>query len=193
MTTKEKSPVKRRNPPPITRDEQPLLRALVLEATRRGDTLATLAKELGVTYVRLAQWRRNDALIAKAHRSVHEKAAAYLGLPTVLVLLMAGFAGINDFVWPGKDSLKNRVERELERMRQDAYIGPFVPRELATASPAVKLFATFMFHELDENRAADKSSARWLHALHQAAAGNVEGQLEMEMVRKQSLDSPSIF
>ena len=81
MTTKEKSPVKRRNPPPITRDEQPLLRVLVSEATRRGDTLAALAKELGVTYERLAQWRRNDALIAKAHRSVHEKAATYLGLP----------------------------------------------------------------------------------------------------------------
>ena len=89
MTINEKNIAKRRNPPPVTREEQPLLSALVSEATRRGDTLAALAKQLGVTYERLAQWRRNDALIAKANRSVLEKAATYLGLPTVLVLLMA--------------------------------------------------------------------------------------------------------
>jgi hypothetical protein len=193
MTTKETSPAKRRNPPPITRDEQPLLRALVFEATRRGDTLAALAKELGVTYERLAQWRRNDALIATAHRSVHERAATYLGLPTMLILLMAGFAGLNDFVWPCKDPLIDRIGRELERMRQDPCIGPFVPKELAAASPSVKLFAAFMFHELHEDGASRKSSSRWLHALHQAATGNVEGQLELEVLRKQSHDSPSIF
>ena len=106
---------------------------------------------------------------------------------------MAGFVGLDDFVWPAKDPLKDRTGRELERMRQDPYLGPFVPRELAAASPAVKLFATFMFHELDEDRASGKSSSRWLHALHQAAAANVEGQLELEVLRKQSLDSPSIF
>lgn len=192
MTTKENSST-RRNPPPMARDEQPLLRALVSEATRRGDTLAALAKELGVTYERLAQWRRNDALIAKAHRSVHEKAATYLGLPTILVLLLAGLAELNDFVWPGKDPLKDRIGRELERMRQDPYLGPFVPGELAAASPAVKLFAVFMFHELHGDSASGKSGARWLRALHRAAAGNFEGQLELQLLRNQSLDSPSIF
>jgi hypothetical protein len=193
MSTKEQKTVERRNPPPITQDKQPLLRALVSEATRRGDTLATLARELGVTYERLAQWRRNDAFIAKAHRSVHENAAAYLGLPTMLVLLMAGFAGLNDFVWPCKDPLKDRIGRELERMRQDPYIGPFVPKELDAASPAVKIFTAFMFRELHEDRTPGTSSSRWLHALHRAAAGNIEGQLELEGLRKQASDSPSIF
>lgn len=54
MTEKTRK-VKRHNPPPVMGDEQPLLRALVFEATRRGDTLGLLAKHLGVTYERLAQ------------------------------------------------------------------------------------------------------------------------------------------
>lgn len=193
MTTKETSVKKRRSPPPLTRDEQPLLRALVAEATRRGDTLAELAKALGVTYERLAQWRRGDAEISRATRSVHEKAAKYLGLPTVLILVMSGLAGLSDFVWPDKDSLRDRVTREIERLRQDPYIGAFVPAELAGAEPAVKLFVTFLFHELESGAGPGRSSARWLHALHQAAAGNVEGQLKLDVLRKQSLDSPSIF
>ena len=193
MTTKKMNTAKRRNPPPITQVEQPLLCALVSEATRRGHTLSALAKELGVTYARLAQWRRNDAQIATAHRSVLENAATYLGLPTVLVLLMAGFARLEDFIWPSKDPLKDRVGRELERMRQDPCIGPFVPQELASASPPVKLFAAFMFHELHEDRASGKVGGRWLYALHQAAIGNAEGQMEMDVLRMQSLDSRSIF
>ena len=193
MTIKENNTAKRRNPPPITQVEQPLLSALVYEATRRGHTLSALAKELGVTYARLAQWRRNDAQIATAHRSVLENAATYLGLPTVLVLLMAGFARLEDFIWPSKDPLKDRVGRELERMRQDPYIGPFVPKELAAASPAVKLFAAFMFHELHDDRASGKSSSRWLHALNQAAVGHVEGPLELAVLRKQLLDTRPLF
>ena len=191
MTTKEKSFAKRRNPPPITQSEQPLLTALVSEATRRGHTLSALAKELGVTYARLAQWRRNDAQIATAHRSVLKNAATYLGLPTVLVLIMAGFAGLDDFIWPSKDPLKDRIGLELERMRKDPYVGPFVPKELASALPPVKLFAAFLFHELHEDRASGKASARWLHALHQAVVGKVEGQ--MDLLRTQSLNSRSIF
>lgn len=78
-------------------------------------------------------------------------------------------------------------------MRQDPYIGPFVPKELASASPPVKLFAAFMFHELHEDSTPGTSSSRWLHALHRAAADNIEGQLELEGLRKQASDSPSIF
>jgi hypothetical protein len=48
----------RRNPPVVVHDEQVLLWILVAQATQRGDTLAKLAKALGVTYERLAQWRR---------------------------------------------------------------------------------------------------------------------------------------
>ena len=193
MTSKETKNKTRSSPPPLLRDEQPLLRILVAEATKRGETLASLAKNLGVTYERLAQWRRNEALISSAHRAVHEKAAQYLGIPTVLVLMFAGTVGLPEFVWPGDGSLKVRVGRELERLRQDPYLGPFVPRELASAAPAVKLFVTFLFHELAGGRTQGQPNYRWLTALHQAAIGNVDGQLELETLRKQATESQTIF
>lgn len=196
MTTKEPKSKQRRNPPPLIRDLHPLLRTLVAEATRREDTLALLAQQLGVTYERLAQWRRGESDISNAHRSVHEGAAKYLGIPTVLVLLMAGAIDIEDFVWPDESSLSDRVARELERLRQDPYIGSVVPPELASASPAVKLFVVFLYRELhgDTGQGSQgKRAYRWLTALNQAAAGNIRGQLDLETLREEAKERTDIF
>lgn len=193
MTNKKPRIRTRSSPPLLTSDEQPLLRLLVAEATRRGDTLAELAKILGVTYERLAQWRRGAAQISKAARSVHEKAGSYLGLPTVLILVMSGFTELGDFVWPQKESLRNRVGREIERMRQDPYLGAFVPTELTNAEPAIKLFVTFLFHELESGVGHGQAAYRWLSALQLASAGNRDGQLELQKLREAALGSRSIF
>lgn len=183
----------RKSPPLLTSDEQPLLRLLVAEATRRGDTLAELAKVLGVTYERLAQWRRGAAQISKSTRSVHQKAASYLGLPTVLILVLSGMTELSDFVWPQRESLRTRLGREIERMRQDPYLGAFVPKELASAEPAIKLFVTFMFHELESGPRQAQSAYHWLSALHLASAGNRDGQLELQKLREAAIGSLRVF
>lgn len=193
MTKKKPNSGRRGNPPPHARDEQPLLRVLVAEATRRGDTLASLAKTLGVTYSRLAQWRRNEAAISHANRDVHENAGRYLGIPTVLVLIMAGMAGLNDFVWPGEDSLNDRVARSLERMRLDPFLGGLVPPDLADATPAVKLFVVFLVHQMEKDTERRMSNYRWLRALHLAATGNAEGLMAVETLRKKAAGDPTIF
>ena len=193
MTTKATKTTRRGNPPPLIQDEQPLLRVLVAEATRRGDTLAKLARQLGVTYERLAQWRRGESAVINARRPVFEKAAQYLGIPTVLVLAMTGILGLDAFVWPNKGSLGERVSRELERLSQDPFLGPFVPHELASAAPAVKFFVVFLFHELNGGTGREKSAYRWLTALHQAAAGNVQAQVEIEKLRKQATQNQDLF
>ena len=155
-----------------SRDVQALLRALVTQATRRGETLGGLAKALGVSYERLAQWRRGEADIRNAQASVHVKAGQYLGLPTVLVLVMAGVISLDQFVWPAKDTLPQRLAQELERLRQHPFLGPFVPPELTSADPAVKLFVAFLFHELSGGPEGAMPNFRWLNALHQASAVN---------------------
>lgn len=193
MKKKEVNSGARRNPPLHTSDEQPLLRVLVAEATRRGDTLASLAKSLGVTYARLAQWRRNEAAISHANRDVHQNAGRYLGIPTVLVLIMAGMAGLNEFVWPGEGTLHDRVERSLERLRLDPFLGGFVPPDMADASPAVKLFVVFLVHEMEGDTGKRTPNHRWLRALYRAAAGNAEGQMEVEILRKTAAEDPTIF
>ena len=149
-------------------DEQPLLRALVAEASRNGHTLAHLAAELGVTYERLAQWRRGEGSIASARRSVHERAAKYLSIPTVLVLVLAGQIGLSELVWPGRGSLKDRITRELQRIRENVGIGAFVPADLSSASDAVKMFVIFLCHELEED-GRQSHRTRWLAALQQAS------------------------
>ena len=82
MPTKAKLRTPRRGYPPPTSDDPPLLRVLIAEATRRGDTLAAMARHLGVSYERVAQWRRRETNIGNASRPVLEAAGAYLGVPT---------------------------------------------------------------------------------------------------------------
>lgn len=192
MNESEKTRKHRKRPPAIG-DEQPLLRVLVFEAARRGETLTALAKQLGITYERLAQWRRNESQICNAHRAVHESAARYLGWPTVLVLTMAGTVGINDFVWPGLGSKEVRVAQDLERLRQDPFLGGFVPAELAEASPAVKLFVAFMFRQLVTTSAHEQLSYPWIRLMHLAAQGNTDARAQLNEFRQTAEKQFHIF
>ena len=153
---------------------------LVAESTKRGETLAALAKHLGVTYQRLAQWRRNDANIATAQRKVHVKAAKYLGLPTVLVLAMAGTIQLEEFVWPDKEPLRDRVNRDLECLRQDPHLGGFAPPELALCTPAVKLFVAFLYREMVGHPTPERRSYQWASDLRKAMQPDPRSTPELE-------------
>ena len=184
---------RRRNPPPVASDGQPLLKLLVSHAASRGQTLASLAKALGVTYERLAQWRRGDALIQNAGKDVFVRAAQFLGLPTVLVLMFSGAVVLNDFVWPSKVSLLHRMTMELERMKQDPYLGPFFPSDLDSASPAVQLFVVFLFHEICPPKGLQNPDSRWLNALHEAFAATSVSASDFVVSRKPVDGGTSIF
>jgi transcriptional regulator with XRE-family HTH domain len=174
-------------------DAQPLMRAVVAEAQRRGDSLAQLAKQLGVTYQRLTQWRRYEGSIGNAHHSVLEKAAQYLGVPTVLVLVLANKIGLKQFVWPARAPLKDRVGQELARLRQDPFLGAFVPPGLSTASAEIQLFVAFLYHEVGGQGAQGENAYQWLRALHHAAVGDVQAQLELKSLRKHEAVRKGIF
>lgn len=193
MTSKPNPKTARANPPPLLPDEHVLLRILVAQAMQRGDTLARLAQALGVTYKRLAQWRSQEADISRAHRSVHQKAALYLGLPTVLVLVLAGKVSLADMVWPARESLSARVGIELERLRQDPFVAAFVPAALAHAEPAVQLLVAFLYRELSAPQVPRASNYRWLMAVHQAAQGNADGQLAWDTLRNKESHERTIF
>lgn len=193
MTGKPKKPSGRASPPALLRDEQPLLRVLVTQAAARGDTLASLARSLGVTYERLSQWRRGEAKISRAGRPVLEKAAHYLGLPTVLVLALSGGLALADFVWPAKGSLRERVELEIERLRQDPFVGAFVPSELAKAGPAVQLFVAFLYQQLNPDETCKVTNYEWLATLHRAAAGHAEAQVKLDLLSQSSATRTNIF
>jgi hypothetical protein len=106
---------------------------------------------------------------------------------------MAGTVELQDFVWPGPGSLDARVARELERLRQDPFLGAFVPTELADAAPAVKLFVTFLTRELAGAAGRENQSFHWLRAMQLAAAGHADGQAELGALREMANKAAGIF
>ncbi len=193
MTEKSKKTTGRASPPPLQRDEHPLLRILVAQAMRRGDTLASLAAALGVSYERLSQWRRGEAKISRAGRPVFAKAAHYLGLPTVLVLALSGGLELQDFVWPTKGALRERVALELERIRMDPFVGAFVPTELDSAEPEIQLFVAFLYKQLNPDEPCKVTSYDWLATLHRAAAGHAEALVSLDLLSQTSATRTNIF
>lgn len=151
-------------------DRQPLLRALVARAHRNGHSLKHLAKELGVTYERLFQWRSGTGHIANAKRTVHENAARYLGIPMILAQVLAERITLSDLFWPSQENLEFKVESEIRKLYDETFIGAFIPQELAHVPSSVKLFVLFLYRELNStgNGRLEAGSASWLRAVHDA-------------------------
>lgn len=181
------------NPRSTTLDDEPLVRLLVAEAARRGDTLVMLAENLGISYSRLTQWRRKEASMANAHRSVHFNAAAYLGLPTALVVVLAGVVTLTDFIWPSPDSLESRLQKEIEVMRQDPLFGGFVPQELTSTSREIRMFVAFLYAETGRRSSARQGCQHWLSLLHGAAVSHDELLRMAESKEASSMASRGLF
>ncbi|WP_442596674.1 hypothetical protein ACSBPU_06875 [Parapusillimonas sp. JC17] len=147
-----------------------LLAALIVKAQREGHTMQHLARVLGVSYARLNQWRRGESHIGNAQRWVHEHAAGYLGIPVILVRVLAQNITLSDLLWPDQGDLALQVESGIHQLYDDSYIGGFVPPALLSASTSVKLFVLFLYRELNApaSAAMGRSSASWLSTLREA-------------------------
>ena len=160
-----------RHTPDDTVDTHPLIAALVSTANRRGHRLGDLAKDLGVSYERLGQWRRRPAEISSAGADVYERAAKYLGIPTALVMVMGGQIRLSHFVWPAATPVADRVAREVERLRDDESLGGFLPDGLSNADADIQLFVLFLYAQLRGQGGTNGMGLPWLNALHQAVTG----------------------
>jgi transcriptional regulator with XRE-family HTH domain len=180
---KAKPRTPRRGYPPPTTDDPPLLRVLIAEATRRGDTLATMARHLGVSYERVAQWRRKEADIANANRSVFEAAGVYLGVPTAYVLCMVGLITALDFTHPNRLSMRETLQRQLESLRLDPAFAGFFPDALNTADPTIQRFVVLLYRELGGGSIKPSRSFEWMRSMTLAALGNLQAQAELAALR----------
>lgn len=160
--------------------EQPLIKALMARAHQRGESLAQLAKHLGVTYERFSQWRRNPSKVATANETVFVNAAQYLGVPTILAMVMANRIELCQFVWPAAAKLDERIFQQLDELRRDPYLGGFVPRELADAPLPVQLFVVFLYRQLGRPGTLDDSGHRWLSTLQRAVSGEAPLQAKSD-------------
>ncbi len=170
---------KRRSFAPPTVDDHPLIRILIAEAIRRGDTLIKLAQDLGVSYRQFANWRNKTANVAMAGRGVLIAAGEYLGVPTAYILCIAEVIRIEDLTVKGRRSESGGFEVDMRRMRNDPRLAAFVPAELSDASPKVKSFVQFLYRELSGNTRfigdADGAS-EWMRVLQTALLQTLENE-----------------
>lgn len=183
MSKKSQVRTPRRGYSPPTSYDPPLLRVLIAEATRRGDTLATMARHLGVSYERVAQWRRKESDIANANRSVFEAAGVYLGVPTAYVLVMVGLITALDFAHPSRLSMQENLRRQLESLRLDPAFAGFVPEALCTADPTVQQFVAFLYRELADSPIRPGRPFEWMRSMTLAALGDLQAQAELAALR----------
>lgn len=169
---------RRRVPTPRVQD-QPLLRVLIAESTRRGETLSELAAHLGVSYQHVTQWRRNEYNVAHANRPVLEAAGRYLKVPTVIVLCMAGIVGVADFAMSEQGSMLERLEVDLQRMRHDPFFAGFVPDALDKSDRSVQRLVAFLYRELSGGHRDGGRHFEWVRTLELAALGHVQAQSEL--------------
>lgn len=152
----------------------PLVSSLMRRAEARGDTLSTLAKTMGVSYERFTQWRRGESDIGNAKRGVHQAAASYLGVPTVVVHGLCGKFELADFMVPSGIPIKDRLEHEMARINQHLLFGGFVPRELADAQDSIKVFVIFLIRQLE---ARSRKQAHWVRVLQMMTNAKYENKV----------------
>ena len=122
-----------------------LLAMLLNAATHRQMQLQELASALGVTYPYIAQLRSGYRQIVNVSEDFLTRAAEFLGVPRVQVLLAAGRVRIEDFYEPGDVSA--RVEPALRFIQSDGELGGSMPASVFMADPAIQLFLIDLYQK----------------------------------------------
>lgn len=123
-----------------------LIGRLEREARARGHTLATMARELGVTYGYIYQLANGQRNVRRLKPRFVQACARYLGQPAVMIKLYAGMIEMADFLWPNQtpDEVYNRA---LQRMRADPSVSYLVPDDFREQSLQVKQALVGMYIE----------------------------------------------
>lgn len=157
----------------------PLIGWLWDEARRRGIELQQMAAELGVTYGYIHQLRTG---IRRTSSISHDFAAAcggFLGVPTVVVLLLAGYLTMSDFAVRAL-SEEEAVERALREMLDDSHVRSSLPEDVSALPVAAKRALVMMYAEVTGRDMFGvrelPNMVRWLQraaVLHDEAEGAV--------------------
>jgi transcriptional regulator with XRE-family HTH domain len=124
----------------------PLLGWLIDECARRGQTLRELADQLGVTYSYIYQLRSGARQTAHVSPDFAGACSKYLGVPPVVVKLLAGALPVSDFVWPhrSEDEVMNRA---LDAMKLDPVAQALLPANVHALPLDAKRSLVLMYAE----------------------------------------------
>ncbi len=124
----------------------PLLGWLVDEARRRNQSLTEMATELGVTYGYIVQLRNGHRCCENLSNVVVQAAARYLGVPAIVVKLLAGVINVQDFLYP-YETEEEFVERAMRRVLDDPQFRVSVPVDVAELPLEAKKALVMLYAE----------------------------------------------
>lgn len=125
----------------------PLIGWLLDEARRRGIELQQMAAELGVTYGYIHQLRTGIRRTSSISHDFASACGAFLGVPTVVVLLLAGFLTMRDFAVRAL-SEEELVDKAVRQMLDDSHVRSFLPVDAASLPLEAKRALVAMYSEV---------------------------------------------
>jgi transcriptional regulator with XRE-family HTH domain len=93
----------------------PLIAWLLDEAKQQGISFKEMSDLLGVTYGYINQLRTGIRQTETIGQGFAEECAKFLGVPAIIVKILAGRVSMRDFAWPaeGEEGLINRAYRKM--------------------------------------------------------------------------------
>lgn len=124
----------------------PLIGWLYDECRRRGEDLRHMAEALGVTYGYINQLRSGLRQVKQISDEFAVNCARYLGVPPVVVKMIAGRIPMSDFVHP-RVSLEDAVDRAMAQMLDDPVARHVLPADMSGLSLEAKQSLVAMYLE----------------------------------------------
>lgn len=177
--------------PNETRDERvsrlyaspggPLIGWLLDECRRRGQEYRQMAAELGVTYGYISQLRNGLRLTRQIGDDFAVSCARYLGVPPVVIKMIAGRIPMSDFVQP-RESEESALDRALAQMLDDSAARQALPADLSELPLSAKQALVAMYQEVSGRDVLGLHSlpetVRWLQR-----AAVIHDESEAEAIR----------
>lgn len=158
----------------------PLVGWLFDEARKRDTPLNEMAQSLGVTYGYISQLRNGIRSTENIGQEFAEAVSRYLGVPTIVVKLVAGQIRLSDFLHR-QETEQETIERAFRQVQDDIRVRMALPMDLSDIPMEAKR-ALVLMH--GESAGSDFFNTRelpgivfWLSramVLHDEAGGTAE-------------------
>lgn len=174
-------------------DGGPLLAWLIDEARCRGMSMNELAAELGVTYGYINQLRSGIRQVSCIGQDFADLSARFLGVPAIVVKLLAGRIRMSDFAWPqeGEEML---VERAYRQLKADRTASQHLPANDAVLSLEAKRALVMLYGETSGVDVLGLRKLSWiLEYLQRPALIHNENEVESLLRKGELSPSPELY
>lgn len=125
----------------------PLLGWLSDEAKRRGHTGQAMSEALGVTAGYIHQLKSGHRQLANISHPFARACAKYLGVPPIVVKLLAGCVSVADFLCPAA-SEPQTIERAFRAMLDDPAVRQLLPLNVHQLPPEARKALVMLYAEV---------------------------------------------